>query len=147
MYMKKVFFAILFLVLFLFSPSSAFAKRLLPYLRSGGSTKTVVVTTSTRGVTSSVKFRGDRRAIVVTLSNINAFQGVSYILTYTGNGVPQGVTGSITPGENSTTREIIFGTCSNGICRYDSNITNAKFIRTTTLNSGLKIRKTFVLKV
>lgn len=144
-HMKKAICLIFFLVLFLTSTSGVYAKRLLPYLRTAN--RAPVAAATTRGVTSSVKFRGDRRAIIAVFNNINAFQSISYILTYSGNGIPQGVTGNITPGDNTTTREIIFGTCSNGICRYDRNITNAKFIITTTLNNGTRIRKTYVLKV
>ncbi len=142
--MKKIITLILLTILFTVSSNSIYAKRLLPAARTAAKTTTV---SKSKGVTTSVRFRGDRRGILVTFSNVNAFQSISYTLTYTGSGIPQGVSGNITQGEDTVTREIIFGTCSNGICRYDTNIKNAKLIIITTLNNGQKVRKTYVLKV
>ena len=143
---KKVASLLLILSLFfLASTTQVEAKRLLPFLNTASKPSTTAA--ATRGVTVSVKFRGDRQAIVASFSNINTFTSVAYSLSYTTNGIPQGVAGTILPGSNTAVREIIFGTCSNGICRYDRNITNARFVVITTLKNGTKISKTFILRV
>ena len=146
--MKKLFPVFLTLIVFLALPTPAFAKRLIPRLQKTTTTSTTARTTSTtKGVTTSVKFRADRRAIVVNFQNLSIAKSVSYTLSYNSRGTTQGAGGAISTAENNQTREIIFGTCSHGVCRYDSGITNAKFAVTTTLTNGKKIVKTFRLKI
>lgn len=139
--MRKLSTLIVLILLFLALPPSVSAKKKLP-TRSAGTATSV-----TRGVATSVKFRGDRRAIVANFSNLGIASSVSYSLSYVSRGINQGAGGSILPTEASATRELIFGTCSAGICRYDTGITNAKFVVTTTLKNGRKIMKTFRLRV
>ena len=140
----------IFLAIFLISlllPSATQAKRLLPRAvpaKSGGGT--AVVSTS-RGVGAKVHFRGDRLAIIVDFSNLGIASSISYNLSYTTRGTSQGAGGNISPSEDSTSRELIFGTCSHGVCRYDSGLTNAKFVVTTVLKNGRKVVKPFRLKV
>ena len=152
--MLKKIFLILFLVLILrlITVPPVFAKRLLPQLRSAVSAKTGTVSTSSgKGrVTSSAKFRGDRRAINVTLSNLNVASRIDYLLSYNTKGTMQGASGSIDPslaGGTSITRELLFGNCSKGACRYDSGITNAKLTITSTLLNGQRVVKRYRLKV
>lgn len=134
-----------FLLLTIASPVSA--KRLLPHARKSSSTSSRAVR-STRGVTAGVRFRGDRRGIVVTFSNLSIAKAINYQLSYSVRGTTQGAGGALSPGSpDPSTRELIFGTCSHGVCRYDSGITNARFTVTTTLKNGLKIVKRFRLKV
>ena len=143
--MKKISYIIIFLFVFgVLSTSLVSAKKLLPFLR-----KVTGVTTSTSsGVTSSVKFRGDRLGIIVTLGNLMAARKVDYFLSYVSKGITQGASGSITDTTvGSATRDIIFGSCSKGACRYDSGISNAKFVITIYLTSGRKIVRSYKLKV
>lgn len=142
---KKILSVIIFVfVLISLTPSSASAKRLLPFLK-----KTTKVTTSTSsGVTSSVKFRGDRLGIIITFNSLQSAYKVDYFLSYQAKGITQGASGSITDTSiGSATRDIIFGSCSKGVCRYDSGISNAKFVITIYLNSGRKIVRSYRLKV
>lgn len=145
--MRKVFITALVLGLFLFlTPGQAFAKKILPRAKpAAGGVKT------TRGATTgpsvSVKFRSDRRAIVASFSNLSQASSVTYMFSYNTRGTTQGAQGSVNTSENNTSREIIFGTCSHGVCRYDSAISGAKFVVTIKLPSGKKIVKTFNLKV
>lgn len=135
---------ILVLLLVTLSTSSVSAKKLLPFLKKA----TGVKTSTSSGVTSSVKFRGDRLGIIVTLNNLQASRKVDYFLSYVSKGITQGASGSITDtGVGSVTRDIIFGSCSKGACRYDSRISNAKFVITIYLNSGRKIIRSYRLKV
>ena len=143
----RIFLSIIVLLLGLIMPSQVQAKRLLPRAAPAKTGGTRVAVTTSRGVTANVRFRGDRLAIIVDFSNLGIASSVSYNLSYTTRGTTQGAGGEISPAENSTSREIIFGTCSHGVCRYDSGITNAKFVVTTILKNGAKIVKPFKLKV
>lgn len=146
--MKQIVISIL-IVFFLFPVFSqvAEAKRLIPQAKPSSSTSKAPKIT--RGVKTSVKFRGDRRAINATFTNLGIASSVSYNLSYTSRGTSQGAGGTINPADSPdpTSREIIFGSCSAGVCRYDSGITNAKFVVTTTLKNGTKVVKSFKLKV
>lgn len=124
--------------------SVALAKRLLPRAKPATSGMA-----PTRGVSTSVKFRGDRLAIVVTFSNLSLASSVSYILSYNTRGTTQGASGTLNTetSPDPTTRELLFGTCSHGVCRYDYGITNARFVVTTIKKDGKKIVKSFRLKV
>lgn len=144
--MKKVIFVfILLFSLVVAATGIVAAKRLLPRARPAGSG--TVATTGTGGPGVSVRFRGDRLAIDATFSNLSSASSVSYVFSYDTHGTTQGASGSINTAENNTTREIIFGTCSHGVCRYDYGITNAKFVVTLNLASGRRIVRTFRLKV
>lgn len=130
------------LTIFLSLPSLIQAKRKLPALKSSSSTKS-----SSTGVTVKVKFRGDRKAVILNLSNLSPAKNVSYELQYDADGITQGAGGSVTISGNTESREILFGTCSGGACRYDKNIKNAKLTVTTTLKNGRRIINPFKLKV
>jgi|GEM_PF-476829 len=96
---------------------------------------------------STVGLRSDRRAINVNFINLGNVKQVNYSLIYTANGIEQGVGGTIAPsGEPSAQRELLFATCSKGICTYHYNITNMRFIVTTTLPSGLTSTKSYRIK-
>ena len=147
MTVKIILAFLLALIAFTLLPTDASARRLLPRAvpatgatRSGGT-----ITTSGPGV--KVRFRPDRLAIIATFSNINQATSVSYLFSYNSRGTTQGAQGSVNTAEANTTREIIFGTCSHGVCRYDYGISGAKFVVTMRLPNGKKIVKTFRLKV
>ena len=59
-----------------------------------------------------------------------------YVLSYTANGVEQGVVGSFLPGSGSTSRDLYFGTCSHGVCTPHWGIEGASLTITTTTNGG-----------
>lgn len=139
----------LFIFASIFATGDVFAKKKLP---SGNNTKKVTTTTkksstATKGVTVSVKLNPDRRGIVATSSNLEIASSVSYSLTYTSRGVKEGVGGSLTELSGIQTRELLFGTCSAGVCRYHPSPKNAKFVVTTTLKDGKKVSKVFRIKV
>ena len=100
------------------------------------STVTSTRTTSNR-VVSSVRFKSGKTGVIINLSGLNNAQSVSYELTYTGNGTSQGAMGTISNITSSTdSRELLFGTCSGGVCRYHSNINNARLVITSKLKSS-----------
>jgi hypothetical protein len=57
------------------------------------------------------------------------------------------VGGSLDLSSGSLTRELVFGTASNGVYRYHSNVTNAKLEITSVLKNGQKRIKKFRIKV
>ena len=149
--MKKIIPALT--VIFVFSfllPSFVLAKKLLPHLQENTSTSTKTASTTASGgrVKTSVKFRGDRRAIIVSLSNLSAAKKVDYLLSYNTRGMTQGAAGTIIPAaEDSSSHELLFGTCSKGICRYDAGITNARLTITSILANGSKVIKRYKIRV
>lgn len=148
MSVKKVSIFALTILVFVFLATPTLAKRVLPRARAAGGTKSTAGTPSGR-IGISVKFRGDRRAIIVNFSSLSNASNVSYTLSYSTRGTTQGAGGSINPSTAgaSASRELLFGTCSHGVCRYDSGITNAKLVVTYTLTNGKKYSKTFRIKV
>ena len=109
-------------------------------------------TTTTRAVgakvASSVRFKAGRNGIIISLSGLTNAKSVSYELTYDSNGTSQGAMGTISNITSSTdSRELLFGTCSGGVCRYHSGITNARLVITSKLKSGTTTRKSYRLKV
>ena len=96
----------------------------------------------------SVRFNSTRTGIVISFSGLTNANSVTYSLSYDANDIPQGAMGTITNSEVSVdTRELLFGTCSGGVCRYHSNITNAKLVITSKLKSGYTTRKTYKIKI
>lgn len=141
--MKKIIFLSVFILLFFHSFTlTAQAKKKI--VRRGTSS---AITTGSRMVIKP-KLRSDRRALIVNFSNLGVVSSFSYELNYDSNGIPQGVAGTVTPkGEGSTQRELLFGTCSRNVCRYHTGISGMKFVVTSTLKSGLRVRKTFRVRV
>lgn len=123
------------------------AKRLLPQLQNPVATGQKSGSAKTQGIPITVKFRSDRRAILADFRNLENAQKVEYTLTYTTEGIEQGVVGTINPTTNEEKRELLFGTCSKNVCRYHTGISGAKFIVTTTLKNGRKVVKPFRLRV
>jgi len=110
--------------------------------------KTQTVVSSGSRLVVKPRLRSDRRALIIDFSNLGVVTSFSYTLEYTSNGVPQGVSGTITPrGEESIQRELLFGTCSRNVCRYHTGIKNMRLTVTSTLKSGIRVQKSFRIKV
>lgn len=133
----KIFLIILTFFLLAKSPPVLAKKSLLKQTTTGGSGGSVII---------SPKLRSDRLALIVNFSNLLAAKSVSYSLTYNSQGVAQGVAGSIKPVTNATSRELLFGTCSSGVCRYHTNLTNMRFVVTIKSKSGNQFTKSYRVK-
>ncbi|MFC1790356.1 hypothetical protein ACFLZP_02635 [Patescibacteria group bacterium] len=135
--------------LLLVSPASAAKKRpsrgwkRTARSQSSGST----TSSSTRGVKTSVKFRPDRLGLLVNFGSFGNVVSVTYTLSYTSNGVSQGAMGVVKPESAGSQREILFGTCSSGVCRWHDNVRNARLVIDSKLSSGKIIRKPYRIKV
>jgi hypothetical protein len=142
--MKKLsLFSILILLFFLAgSPALAAKKRVAKTTVK----RTTNAATSTQGVKAWVRLRADRQALLIDFSGFNNLKSGSYELTYNANGIPQGVSGTIILNDTST-KTLLFGTCSAGVCSYHRHITNARLKITSFLNSGQKVIKIYRLKV
>lgn len=87
-------------------------------------------------VDSSVKVdlvaRDDKKAVVLKISSIpKGTESIEYELSYdTSAGLPKGALGTIRlkDGEVSVEREILLGTCSRNICKYDEGVTKISLI-------------------
>jgi hypothetical protein len=106
--------------------------------------------TASLGAIVTPKLSLDHRAVNVTFSKLNNIESVSYSLTYTGSGLPQGAGGSLIPaGQISVSRKLLLGSCSKGVCTYHRNIKNLRLTVRSKLKSGsvTYVRKTFVFKI
>jgi hypothetical protein len=95
-----------------------------------------------RGISfSTARLSRATRSVVVTFLNLDKAAKVSYELTYTTNGIPQGAIGTVAGGGSSDTRDLYFGTCSKGVCTPHYNITGARLVvRTTTTTGGVNTK-------
>ncbi len=138
------FFIFILLAIFAISATPVLAKRTIP-LR-----KTTTIAKSSTTVSSQsftkVRFRGDRKAILVQFNNLSSVSSMSYVMSYGTRGTIQAVTGNLTLTGETQDRELLFGTCSHGVCRYDTGITDSKLVVTTALKTGRKNIKTYILK-
>ncbi len=100
------------------------------------------------GSFSRAKLSRGTNSIVVTFLNLGQVRSVNYTLSYTANGIQQGVVGSfVSTGEATASRDLYFGTCSKGVCTPHYGIRGATLTVTTTLKSGATNVKRYRIKV
>lgn len=143
--MKTALFVVSVLM-FLFAVTPAHAARLLPRFSKTSTTKTTTTSTGSN-ISVSPKFMSGKTGVKVSFSNLSAAKSVSYTLSYDSSGKPEGVVGSVDPSKGSDTRELLFGTCSSGTCKYHKNIKNCILTVTSQLKNGKKSIKKFRLNV
>lgn len=123
--------------------SSADAKILPRFLKSSKKTNSLAM-----GISVMARLRTDRKALLVNFTGLSKAKSVMYTLSYTSNGIEQGISGILdSGGKNNLSRELLFGTCSSGVCRYHTNIKNMKFEVNSELTSGKSVIKRFRIKV
>lgn len=132
-------------VLLIISTEISYAK-LLPQA-SGKKTVSSYSGAGIATVNVSPRLRADRKALLVYFNGLTNATSISYTLIYNQNGQDEGAGGSITPDSTSASRELLFGTCSHGVCRYHSNIKNMKFEVVAELKSGKTIKKRYRINV
>lgn len=142
--MQKIIFANLFSIFIFLLAVGGVEARLLPRFQNARPS----LRRGATGVGVSARLRKDHQALLVYFSNLNKATSITYTLTYQTDGVEQGVSSVLATGaEDSTTRELLFGTCSAGVCRYHPNITGMKFEVVSELASGKKSIKRFRIRV
>ena len=144
--MKIKLLSIALLTLLIFSAGSVEAKVLPQAGKSAG--KPIVRST---GTTIGVypRLRADRKAVIVNFTNLQNAKSVAYSLIYThGAGQQEGAGGGLNlTGKTTDTAELLFGTCSGGVCRYHSNIKDARLEVSYTSVTGKKYLKKFKIKI
>ena len=86
---------------------------------------------------SSAKLSRGTHSVVATFNVLPGVVRFDYMLSYTANGIDQGVVGSFIPtGSGSDSRDLYFGTCSKGVCTPHYGITGASLTVTATLKGG-----------
>ncbi|OGE34495.1 hypothetical protein A3C32_04090 [Candidatus Daviesbacteria bacterium RIFCSPHIGHO2_02_FULL_41_14] len=70
--------------------------------------------------------RQDGNAMVLNLRRTSGYDGITYELAYNSEGIDRGVVGEISTKEKKGeyTQEILFGTCSRNVCKYDKDVEN-----------------------
>lgn len=117
---------------------------MLPQARKGGAAATV----KSAGIGVSPVLRSDRHALNVYFSNLQNAKSVSYFLIYKTSTQDEGAGGTLNlSGGSSQSAELLFGTCSKGVCRYHTGIKNAKLEVTYTNKSNKKYIKKYRIKV
>ncbi|MBI3577007.1 hypothetical protein HY086_03145 [Candidatus Gottesmanbacteria bacterium] len=97
---------------------------------------------------SSARLSRATNSVVVTFLNLGRVQKISYELSYSAQGIPQGVIGSMIPsGQTTDSRDLYFGTCSKGVCTPHYGISGAVLVVTTQLTSGGTTVKRYRIKV
>lgn len=94
------------------------------------------------------KLRGDRKGLIVNFANLQNAKNVSYMLVYKTSVQEEAAMGALDlTGAPSATRELLFATCSSGVCRYHSGIRDARLEVSYTSKNGKKYLKKFKVKV
>ena len=122
--------------------------KVLPQAQKSVQKPAVVKNSIGAGIGVSPKLRSDRRALIVYFSNLQNATAISYLLTYTTNGQEEGARGDLNlKGLSTTTSELLFGTCSKNVCRYHTNIKDARLEVTYASKAGKKYLKRYKIKV
>ena len=99
------------------------------------------------GFPAVVRYRGDHLGILLSFANFAGLDSVAYSFTYTTNGIPQGVGGTVTQNNNPTSaRELLFGTCSHGVCTYHYNLKDARLSLVAKYTNGKTLTKSYRIK-
>ena len=83
--------------------------------------------------------RRDGNALILNLKRTSSYDSISYELAYNAEGIDRGVVGSIDTKEKKGEyeQEILFGTCSKNVCKYDQGVENGTL--TLKITKGKKI--------
>ncbi|MCL5018995.1 MAG: hypothetical protein M1426_00755 [Patescibacteria group bacterium] len=141
---KGIAFLVAIFSLFLFAQTAQ--AKVLPQAK--GAAKKVVTSSGGGNIGVYPKLRGDRRALLVSFTNLQNAKAVSYFLTYKTNVQEEGAMGGLNlTGSTGQTSELLFGTCSKNVCRYHTDIRDARLEVSYTLKNGRKYLKKYKIKV
>ena len=147
--MRKLAIVIVVLALCTVVTAEYVEARVLPRFKSTGSSAPRSISTqASNTVIVQPGFMPGRGGLRVYFGNLQNAKSVSYTLSYETNGKPEGVSGTVSPSDgNSATRELLFGTCSTGVCTPHQNIKNMKLEVKIALVSGKVSVKRYRIKV
>jgi len=128
---------------FLSSKEIYAAKKFVPK----ASTPKTYAKRATGNLPAVVKYRGDKLAILLSFSNFSGIESVNYTFTYDSGETRQGAAGTIRSNNNpESQRELLFGTCSKGVCTYHHNLSSARLILTGNMTNGRTVTKSYRIK-
>jgi len=138
-----------FLSLFLLTSTDTHAKLLPRFQGSSGSSSSssAAPVASSKTVAVSPRYLPGKSGLKVFFGSLQNATSVSYILTYETNGKAEGVSGSVKPSEGNTSRDLLFATCSSGVCNNHGKITNMRLEVTSKLKSGKTSIKRYRMRV
>lgn len=70
--------------------------------------------------------RRDGNALILNIKRVASYDAISYELAYTADGIDRGVMGNVDTSQKKGQyeQEILFGTCSKNVCKYDTGVEN-----------------------
>lgn len=99
-----------------------------------------------RAVYSSAKLSRGTHSVIATFYALPGVAKFDYVLSYSANGIPQGVVGSFVAAGQNDSRDLYFGTCSKGVCTPHYGITGATLTITATMKGGATYIKRYAIK-
>jgi hypothetical protein len=74
--------------------------------------------------------RKDGNAMNVNIKRVASYDSISYELAYTSEGIDRGVVGTINTADKKPEydQEVLFGTCSKNVCKYDTGVENGTLV-------------------
>lgn len=103
--------------------------------------------TSGLSISASGQYIKAKNIVRVYFGNLKGVSKITYILTYQGNGVLQGIEGSISVGKKkSLSRDLYLGTCSGKVCIQHKNIKNIQLEVTAKYSNGKSSSKIYKVK-
>lgn len=92
--------------------------------------------------------RADGKELKLEMENLAGFETVEYELIYLTNGVQRGVIGEVdlTAGSKTVSRDLLLGTCSRNVCRYDPNVTGGTLNVVFRGEKSYRYSRDFILK-
>lgn len=143
----KVFPALLiFVTLFIFTGDAQ--AKVLPQAGKSASAKTSAVKSAGSTIGVYPRLRADRKALTVNFTNLQNAKNVSYLLIYETSVQQEAAGGALVlGGKANDSAELLFGTCSAGVCRLHNGIKNARFEISYTSVTGKKYLKKFKIRV
>lgn len=99
-----------------------------------------------RAVYTTARLSRGTHSVIPTFYALAGVSKFDYVLSYSANGIPQGVVGSFVPNGATESRDLYFGTCSKGVCTPHYGITGASLTITTTMKNGATYIKRYTLK-
>lgn len=85
--------------------------------------------------------RRDGNALILNIKRTASYDGITYELAYQSEGIDRGVMGTIDTKQKKGEyeQEILFGTCSKNVCKYDKDVENGTL--TLHIKNGSKAYK------
>ncbi len=91
--------------------------------------------------------RSDGHELKLTISKISGLKSIEYELVYLAGDVQRGVIGTINiNGESSITRDLLLGSCSKNVCKYDENVDTGTLTLKTKGGNNQKYELSFHLQ-